>query len=155
VGRVDGKRVIFGGLAAALVVNAGEGLFAFLMKTDYETALRNLGVRLQPGAAAFIPIVWSFVVGVLSVWLYAAIRPRYGPGPKTALRAALGVWSFNSATFSIAMGSLGLFPARLMVYAGLWSLAEVIVAMLVGAWIYRERDFPAVSSAAVRREGTR
>jgi predicted permease len=155
MGRIDGKRVLLGGLAAALVVNAGEGLFGFFMRTEYESALRRLGVSLRPGVAAFVPIVWSFVIGVLSVWLYAAIRPRYGPGPKTAFRAALAVWAFNSATFSIAMGCLGLFPSRLMAYAALWSFAEVIVAMLVGAWIYRERDFPAVSSAAGIRGGTR
>jgi predicted permease len=155
MGRIHMKRVVLGGLAAALVINVGEGLFGFLMKTEYESALRNLGVRLRAGAAAFLPIVWSFVIGVLSIWLYAAIRPRYGPGPKTALRAALAVWSFTSATFSIAMACLGLFPARLMAYGAVWSLAEVIVAMLVGAWIYRERDFPAISSPAGKREGTR
>ena len=155
MGRIDGKRVVLGGLAAAVVVNVGEGLFGFLMKGEYESALRTLGVRLQPGAAAFLPIVWSFVIGVLSVWLYAAIRPRYGPGPKTAVRAALAVWAFTSATFSIAMACLGLFPARLMAFGAVWSLVEVIVAMIVGAGIYRERDFPAVSSAAGKGRGTR
>ncbi|SRR5213594_418303 len=155
MGRIDRKRVLLGGLAAALVVNAGEGLFGYLMRTEYESALANLGVRLHAGAAAFLPIVWSFVIGVLSVWLYAAIRPRYGPGPKTALRAAFAVWSFTSATFSIAMACLGLFPARLMVYAAVWALVEVSVAMLVGAWIYREKDLPAISSPAGKREGKR
>jgi hypothetical protein len=155
MGRVDGKRVLLGGLAAALVVNIGEGLFGFLMKSEYESALRSLGARLHPGAAAFVPIVWSFVIGVVSVWLYAAIRPRYGPGPRTAVRAAFAVWAFTSATFSIAMACLGLFPARLMAYGAVWSLAEVIVAMLVGAWIYREGESPAVSSPAGNREATR
>jgi hypothetical protein len=155
MGHINMKRVVLGGLAAALIVNVGEGLFGLLMKTEYESALRNLGVRLQPGSAAFLPIVWSFVIGVLSVWLYAAIRPRYGPGPKTALRTAIAVWSFTSATFSIAMACLGLFPARLMAYGAVWSLAEVIVAMLVGAWIYREPDLRAVSSPAGKREETR
>jgi hypothetical protein len=28
-------------------------------------------------------IVMDFVVGILTVWLYAAIRPRYGPGPSS------------------------------------------------------------------------
>jgi hypothetical protein len=107
--------------------------------------MRNLGVRLEAGPAAFLPIFWSLVIGVLSIWLYAAIRPRYGPGAKTALRAALAVWAFTTVTFAIAMASLGLFPARLMGYATAWSLVEVIVAILVGAWLYRESDFPAVS----------
>ena len=31
-------------------------------------------------------------MGLLLVWLYAAIRPRFGPGPRTATYAALVVW---------------------------------------------------------------
>jgi hypothetical protein len=42
-----------------------------------------------------------------------------------------------------------------MAYGAVWSLAEVVVAMLVGAWIYREPGVPAVSSAPGKREGTR
>ena len=41
------KRVVLGGLAAALVVNLGEGLFALLMKSDYQAALQKLGLRLE------------------------------------------------------------------------------------------------------------
>ena len=139
------KRVVLGGIVAAVVVNAFEGLFAFLTKPQWEEAIRSLGLRLRAGPTAYLPFAWSFVVGVLSVWLYAAIRPRYGPGPKTAVRAALAVWAFGTATFAIAMGSLGLFPARLMTYVALWSLVEIIVAMLVGAALYKEEEPPEVS----------
>jgi hypothetical protein len=154
MGRIDMKRVVLGGLAAALVVNVLEGVFALLMKSEWEAAIRNLGLNLKAGPAAYLPLAWSLVIGVLSVWLYAAIRPRYGPGPKTALRTAIAVWSFTTATFSITMACLGLFPARLMVYVAVWSLFEVIVAMLVGAWIYRETDVPAISSPPGKRRGT-
>ena len=34
---------------------------------------------------------WAFV----TVWLYAAIRPRFGPGPKTAICAGLIVWGLS------------------------------------------------------------
>ena len=34
----------------------------------------------------------SFLIGLFAGWLYAAIRPRYGAGPKTALCAGLFVW---------------------------------------------------------------
>lgn len=143
--RVNMKRVILGGIVAAVVVNVGEGLFALLTKSEWEAAIRSLGLRLQAGPAAYLPFAWSLVVGVLSVWLYAAIRPRYGPGAKTAVRAALAVWALSTATFAIAMGSLGLFPARLMTYVALWSLVEVTVAMLIGASLYREEEPPEVS----------
>jgi hypothetical protein len=136
--RINVKRVVLGGIVAAILVNAGEGLLGFLLKRDYEAAMRALGIRMGTSPALFLPVAWSFVVGILAIWLYAAIRPRYGAGPATAVRAAVAVWAFTTVTFSIAMASLTIFPARLMAIATAWSLAEVVVAVLVGAWLYRE-----------------
>ncbi|HEY3173442.1 MAG TPA: hypothetical protein VGK86_12800 [Thermoanaerobaculia bacterium] len=136
--RINAKRVVLGGIVAAIIVNVGEGLLGYLLKRDYEAAMRALGIRMGASPALFLPIAWSFVVGILAIWLYAAIRPRYGSGPATAIRAALAVWAFTTVTFSIAMASLTIFPARLMAIATAWSLAEVVVAVLAGAWLYRE-----------------
>ena len=133
------RRVVLGGIVAAVIVNAFEAAFAFLMRSEWEATIRRLGIRLEPGPATYLPLAWSLVVGVISVWLYAAIRPRYGPGAKTAIRAALAVWALSTLSFAISLGSLGFFPARLAVYMAAWSLVEVIVAMLVGAWLYREK----------------
>ena len=132
------KRVVLGGLVAAVIVNVGEGLLGLLLKRDYEAAIRALGIRMEPNLATLLPIAWSFVVGILAIWLYAAIRPRYGPGLRTAVRAGLALWAFSTVTFSIAMASLRIFPARLMAIATAWSLPEVVVAVVAGAAIYRE-----------------
>jgi hypothetical protein len=51
-------------------------------------------------------LLWGFVVGIAAIWLYAAIRPRYGPGAATALRAGFAVWLFVHATFSLAATSM-------------------------------------------------
>lgn len=138
MGRINGKRVVLGGILATLIVNVGEGLLGLLLKRDYEAALRALGIRMEPDLATLLPIAWSFVVGILAIWLYAAIRPRYGPGPRTAVRAGLALWAFSTVTFSVAMASLRIFPARLMAIAAAWSLPEVVVAVVAGAAIYRE-----------------
>ena len=138
MGRINTGRVVLGGVVAAVIVNLGEGLFGFLMKKDYEAAMQALNVRMEANVAMFLPVLWSLVVGILSIWLYAAIRPRYGPGRATAVRAALAAWAFTTVTFAIAMTCLGLFPVKLMAIATAWSLVEVIVAVLVGAWLYRE-----------------
>lgn len=131
-------RVVLGGIVAALVVNAGELLLGLLLKREYEVAMRMLGVRVTSRAALYLPIAWSLVVGILSIWLYAAIRPRYGPGAPTAVRAALAVWALTTLTFAIVMASLGLFPPRLMAFSTAWSLVETTVAVLAGAALYRE-----------------
>ena len=136
--RINFGRVVLGGIVAAVIVNLGEAAFGFVFHEEYRAAMARLGIDLTPRAALYLPILWSLVIGILSIWLYAAIRPRYGPGPKTAVRAALAVWAFTTVTFSLAMGCLGLFPARLMAIGAVWGLVESIVAVLAGASIYRE-----------------
>ena len=69
---------------------------------------------------------------------HAAIRPRYGPGAVTALRAGFAVWLFVHATFSLAAGTMGLLPEKIMLISAAWSLPETLVATLAGAWLYRE-----------------
>ena len=145
MGRVNGKRIVLGGIVAAVIVNVGEGLLGLLLRRDYEAAIRALGIRMEPGLATLLPIAWSFAVGILAIWLYAAIRPRYGPGPRTAVRAGLALWAFSTVTFSVAMASLRIFPARLMAIATAWSLVEIIVAVVVGASLYREKSTSEVS----------
>jgi len=136
--RINVPRVVLGGVLAAVIVNVAEGLLGLAFGKDYEAALAALGIRMEPDIRLALPIAWSIVVGILAIWLYAAIRPRYGPGPATAVRAALAVWAFSTVTFSIAMTCLRIFPARLMAIGAACSLVEMVVAVLAGAWLYRE-----------------
>src|SRR5207244_6978593 len=83
-------------------------------------------------------VVWGFLVGIFAVWLYAAIRPRYGVGPKTALCAGSAVWGLGYLLASVTPLVLHLFPARIMCIGLLVGLVEVLVATLLGAWLCRE-----------------
>jgi hypothetical protein len=82
--------------------------------------------------------VWAFLVGIFAVWLYAAIRPRYGAGPKTAISAAVAVWCLAYLLADVTPLALKLFPTRVMVIGLAVGLVEVIVGTMVGAWLYRE-----------------
>ena len=90
------------------------------------------------GAVTAVWTLWGFALGIAAVWLYAAIRPRYGAGAGTAVRAGVAVWFFTSLLAIIAMRAMGLFA--ISVLALLWTLAECIAATLAGAWLYRETD---------------
>jgi hypothetical protein len=86
-------RVIVGGLAAGFVAN----VFDFII-TSYLLANELAGTiaRLNLNAAAIESSVWAFVIvdfiwGLLLVFTYAAIRPRFGPGPKTAIISGVPV----------------------------------------------------------------
>jgi hypothetical protein len=60
--------------------------------------------ELSTGAIAIFNI-WRFLLGVAAVWLYAAIRPRYGAGPNTAIRAGLVTWAV-----AVFLSNLGYYP---------------------------------------------
>jgi hypothetical protein len=83
-------------------------------------------------------IIMDFIVGILTVWLYAAIRPRYGPGPKTAIYAGLTVWFLAYVRSRLGWVAMGVFSTGLMAFAVLWAFVEMILASLAGAWLYKE-----------------
>ena len=100
--------------------------------------------REPPGTGAImIFVTMAFAIGILAVWLYAAIRPRFGPGAKTAVCAGLTVWTLGWLVPNISFMAMGFFPATLLVIASVWSLVEVTLATVAGAWLYQESDQPA------------
>jgi hypothetical protein len=56
-------------------------------------------------------ILMSFVAGIVTIWLYAAVRPRLGAGPGTAIIIAIPVWILASLMPATRFSLLGLFAA--------------------------------------------
>ena len=138
--KINFGRVVLGGLLAGILINISEYLrYDVVMRGEFEAGLQALGKRLPKGAAVTtVWTLWGFGLGIAAVWLYAAIRPRYGPGAGTAVRAGIAVWFFTSLLGIIAMRAMGLFsvsPAAL-----LWTLLESVLATIAGAWLYREAE---------------
>ena len=79
-------------------------------------------------------VAGSFALGVLAVWTYAAIRPRFGAGPKTAVCAGFAVWvmSYFYAGVYVYAGIV-IMPTKLTWCPVLWSLIEVPIATMAGA----------------------
>jgi hypothetical protein len=91
-------------------------------------------------------VVWNFLLGIALVWFYAAVRPRFGPGPKTAVITGLAVWF---VVWLLGFGGTmigGLFPTNLVVTIVIWELFEVPIATLAGAWLYQEGGVPAAAA---------
>jgi hypothetical protein len=142
MGKINWGRVILGGLLAGLVMNIGEAaLHAGLLGQDYRALLEQRGVAAEGDPARLsLLVIMTFVLGVAAVWLYAAIRPRYGPGPKTAICAGLAVWLFAHLWSGVYLGvSFGdLIPAKLAWLPVVWGFFEAPIGTLAGAWVYKE-----------------
>ena len=142
MGKINWARVILGGLVAGLIIDIFEFVLnGVILAKDMEAAISALN-RQMGGSQLAMFTVWGFLVGVFAVWLYAAIRPRYGSGPKTALCAASAVWCLGYLLAAVTPLALNLFPTRVMVIGLVVGLVEVSIGTLVGAWLYREEPAP-------------
>lgn len=94
---------------------------------------------MTPGALVVF-VIWGFLAGISAIWLYAAARPRFGPGAKTAALTGFAFWIFAYALPTLGNWALGLFPKRLLLFGVIVGLVEVILASVAGAWLYKEES---------------
>jgi hypothetical protein len=79
-----------------------------------------------------------FLLGVLIVGTYAAVRPRLGPGPKTALIVGCLAWFMTFVSSGGSQVAMGILPLKLTLAGLAWGLGEMAIASLAGAKLYRE-----------------
>jgi len=139
MGRINFARVLLGGLVTGVILNVGEWVLnGIVLRDEMQDFFRKCGFP-QPGTNfLIIAVAITFVLGIVMVLGYAAIRPRFGPGPKTAVIAALFAW-FGVYLYQNVIGlGLGIAPAKTVAIAIGWGLLEYIVATLAGAALYSE-----------------
>ena len=95
MGKINLTRVLLGGLVAGLVINIGETILNMVVlgaEMEASLAARNLPPVGNDAIGSFV--VMAFSLGIAIVWLYAAIRTRFGPGVPTAVLAGSAAWFF-------------------------------------------------------------
>jgi len=140
MGKVNVGRVILGGLVAGVVINIGEFLLnAVIMKSDWDAAMAALNLPpADSGGSIAIFVLSSFVFGLLGVWMYAAVRPRLGAGPKTAIIVGLFMWMVGCVLAMLPPLVTRILPANLVMWVMVWCLFEAPIAALAGAAVYKE-----------------
>lgn len=139
MGKINTLRVIAGGLLAGLIINVCESVVSGLwLAADWDAALKAIGVSSTSTSQMAVYIVWGFVLGILAIWLYASIRPRYGPGACTAAITALALWIPAYLLSMVPPAMMGIFPMRLAAISVAVGLVELLIATLAGAWLYKE-----------------
>jgi len=140
MGKINVGRLLLGGLVAGIAMDLLDyPIDGMWLATSWEKGLKALGV------AGFTPsqMIWFNVIGLLTgfvaIWIYAGIRPRFGPGVKTAIYAGLAVWALgvllpNAGFMYVA----GLFSKHLTMWTTLGGLVEAVVGTICGASVYKE-----------------
>jgi len=140
MGKISWGSVIKGGLLAGLVLNVVDFVtYGVVLKADLAQAMTALGKDPRAMDSA-IPlfVVLDFVYGIGLLWVYAAIRPRFGAGAKTAVIAGLAVWFFVGLLHAIGESPMGFMPQRLMAIGTCVALISIPLATVVGAYVYKE-----------------
>jgi hypothetical protein len=134
-------RVVLGGLVAGVVLNIGEFILnEVLLKQDMQAEFQRLNLA-QPGSDFIAKaVILTFVLGIVLVYLYAAIRPRCGAGVKTAVCAGVLGWFFVYLYCGALYTALGLFSMKLFLVSLPWGIVEYAVAAIAGAWLYKETE---------------
>jgi hypothetical protein len=80
MGKINWARVIICGIVAGLVWTVLTSLITAFFSKEFVAAVPGGRLTTPPhGMVAFL-LVLNLLMGMWAMWLYAAIRPRYGPG---------------------------------------------------------------------------
>lgn len=151
---INTQKVIVGGLAAGVVTNVlGFLTFGMLLgprfNTEMDAVAPGLSTRMNTGGALTATILTQFVIGLLLVWLYAAMRPRFGPGFKTAAYAALAIW-ICGLLFYQGWYFAGMMSGMTYILAAVVNGVILLVGAYVGGMLYKEEGAGAPSMATAR-----
>jgi hypothetical protein len=141
MGNINVGRWILGGVVAGVVLFVIDfvvnGLILAQQWTDAMTAL-NLPAMTENVGTLIIFLILSLIVGLVAVWIYAGIRPRFGAGVKTAIYAGLAVWAVGYLVPNVFFMATGVFPAALFWVGIIVGVIQVPLATVAGAYLYQE-----------------
>ena len=140
MGGIDTKRWLLGGLAAGVLMWLVEGLASMLYMDDMKAALEAHGLAMEMSAGAIATgLLVSLISGLTIVFFYAMARARLGPGPRTAVTVAVVLFVGGYLLWLLGYRMMGLFPDRLLLAWGVIGLVEMVLAALLGGFIYKEK----------------
>lgn len=140
MGKINIGRVILGGLVAGIVADLlGFLVDGILLAPRWADGMKRLG----HGDFSSNEWIWFNLLGLAGgialIWIYAAIRPRFGAGVKTAILAGLACWFIGSLLPNCSfMWVAGLFSKHLAAMTTAGNLVEFVAGAIAGAAIYKE-----------------
>jgi hypothetical protein len=140
--RINVKSVLIAGGIAGVVMNLIDIAANFVI---VDNGLRQRLDQINPALWAQMNapgrllqyILIDFVFAIALVWLYAAIRPQFGAGPKAALVAASYGWALYTVT-QLLFVMMGLFTIKYVAGNAILTFVNYAATALVGAKFYKE-----------------
>jgi hypothetical protein len=146
---INTQKVVVGGLVAGVVMNVVDFvIFGYLLRGRMDAELAAAAPTLvgkgMGGGTIAAHVISDFVIGILLVWVYAAMRPRFGPGMGTAAKAAIPIWVCGLLFYQDWL-HLGLMSFASYALISIIMLITLFLAGWVGARMYSEGGAPPMS----------
>jgi hypothetical protein len=140
MGKINVGRVILGGIVAGIVIDiVGYLVDGLLLAPRWAAEMQALGRGVFSSNAILGFNLLGLLTGIALIWIYAAIRPRFGAGARTAVYAAIAVWVIYALIPNASfMCVSGLFSHHLMAGTTIGALVELLVGAIAGAAVYKE-----------------
>jgi uncharacterized membrane protein YcfT len=132
---------VAGGLVAGVVANAIDFVTnTYVLGADMQAwaASHNIDqATLTSGTVAGSWAAVDFVYGLLIVFTYAAMRPRFGAGVRTAIIA--GLVMFLAPTIVLfGFTQMGMLTMPMFVKGTIGAIVATLAAAVAGAAVYKE-----------------
>lgn len=129
------KRIFLGGLVAGLALTIGGVLSAFILGLGDTFAEQGVSLTAREG---LLHTGLRFGLGFAAIFLFAGMRRGLGRTPLTALLTAVLVWYAAYVPGTAVLHQLGIYDDRQLSVGLIWGFAEMTVALLLGAWFFRD-----------------
>ena len=133
--KINWSRVLPCGLLTGVIWIILGAIVTAVLGRDFAALPNN---RLSEPTSGFVLLNVSLdlLEGISILWLYAALRPIYGAGPKAAIIAAVAWW-FIVSSGDATWCSFGIFPPSTVIPLIIGTLPALALATVAGARFYR------------------
>lgn len=135
------KKIVVGGIVAGVVLNVVDFISNYAlgarMRAETEAFKPGLSDAMMTTSSIVSYIIMDFALGIALVWTYAAIRPRFGPGPRTAAFISLLFWLL-ALIFYAGYRQMGMMSPGLWWTMAFIGLVNFLIAAQAGAALYSE-----------------
>ena len=140
MGNINVGRLILGGIVAGIVTDILDyPVDGILLAPMWNQQLSTWGREPFGGSTIILFMTFGIIMGLVSMWIYAGIRPRFGPGAKTAIYAGIATWILSAPLPNFAlMWATHFFSGHLTVYTTIGALFETVIGTICGAAFYKE-----------------
>ena len=140
MGKINIGRLILGGIVAGIVGDLLDyPVDGVWLAKSWNHGMQALGRSPLTASQALWFDLLGIVIGLVAIWIYAGIRPRFGAGVKTAVYAGVATWILGFLVPNVAFMCIeGLFSEHLTLYTTAGNFVECVVGAIAGAALYKE-----------------